>query len=65
MTRSIAIGTGDVVLLVSLLSLGWRSASSWRPPSPNACRCSSSMLEPGRFFDRITLGALILSLGLS
>src|ERR671918_2940085 len=54
-----------VVLLVSLLSLGWRVGIvvAAAVPLPRAV-VFLIMLETGRFFDRITLGALILALGL-
>src|SRR3954469_167396 len=54
-----------VVLLVSLLSLGWRVGIVGGAAVPLALAVVFLiMLETGRFFDRITLGALILSLGL-
>src|SRR2546423_1500740 len=54
-----------VVLLVSLLSLGWRVGIVVAAAGPlTPVRLFLIMLETGRFFDRITLGALILSLGL-
>lgn len=54
-----------VVLLVSLLSLGWRVGLVVAAAVPlTLAVVFFIMLETGRFFDRITLGALILSLGL-
>jgi len=54
-----------VVLLVSLLSLGWRVGIVVAAAVPlTLAVVFLIMLETGRFFDRITLGALILSLGL-
>lgn len=54
-----------VVLLVSLLSLGWRVGIVVAAAVPlTLAVVFFIMLETGRFFDRITLGALILSLGL-
>ena len=54
-----------VVLLVSLLSLGWRSGLVVAAAVPlTLAAVFVIMLETGRFFDRITLGALILALGL-
>lgn len=54
-----------VVLLVSLLSLGWRVGIVVALAVPlTLAVVFLVMLETGRFFDRITLGALILSLGL-
>jgi len=54
-----------VVLLVSLLSLGWRVGIVVAAAVPlTLAVVFLVMLETGRFFDRITLGALILSLGL-
>ncbi len=54
-----------VVLLVSLLSLGWRVGLVVAAAVPlTLAVVFLIMLETGRFFDRITLGALILSLGL-
>ncbi|PWC76394.1 efflux RND transporter permease subunit [Azospirillum sp. TSH64] len=54
-----------VVLLVSLLSLGWRVGIVVAAAVPlTLAVVFLIMLESGRFFDRITLGALILSLGL-
>jgi len=54
-----------VVLLVSLLSLGWRVGIVVAAAIPlTLAVVFFIMLESGRFFDRITLGALILALGL-
>jgi multidrug efflux pump subunit AcrB len=54
-----------VVLLVSLLSLGWRVGIVVAAAIPiTLAVVFFIMLETGRVFDRITLGALILSLGL-
>jgi len=54
-----------VVLLVSLISLGCAWASSWRLAVPLTLgRRVPHHAETGRFFDRITLGALILAFGL-
>lgn len=54
-----------VVLLVSLLSLGWRVGIVVAAAVPlTLAAVFVIMLETGRFFDRITLGALILGLGL-
>jgi len=54
-----------VVLLVSLVSLGWRVGIVVAAAVPlTLAAVFVIMLETGRFFDRITLGALILSLGL-
>jgi hypothetical protein len=54
-----------VVLLVSLLSLGWRVGIVVAAAVPlTHAVVFLIMLETGRFFDRITLGALILALGL-
>ena len=54
-----------VVLLVSLVSLGWRVGIVVAAAVPlTLAAVFLIMLETGRFFDRITLGALILSLGL-
>lgn len=54
-----------VVLLVSLLSLGWRVGIVVATAVPlTLAVVFLIMLETGRFFDRITLGALILALGL-
>ncbi|NYZ13159.1 efflux RND transporter permease subunit [Azospirillum sp. RWY-5-1] len=54
-----------VVLLVSLVSLGWRVGIVVAAAVPlTLAAVFLIMLETGRFFDRITLGALILALGL-
>lgn len=54
-----------VVLLVSLLSLGWRVGIVVAAAVPlTLAVVFLIMLETGRFFDRVTLGALILALGL-
>lgn len=54
-----------VVLLVSLLALGWRVGLVVAAAVPlTLAAVFVIMLETGRFFDRITLGALILALGL-
>lgn len=54
-----------VVLLVSLLSLGWRVGIVVAAAVPlTLAAVFLIMLETDRFFDRITLGALILALGL-
>ncbi|MEQ5777596.1 efflux RND transporter permease subunit [Thalassospira sp. NFXS8] len=54
-----------VVLLVSLISLGWRVGIVVAAAVPlTLAAVFLIMLETGRFFDRITLGALILALGL-
>jgi multidrug efflux pump subunit AcrB len=54
-----------VVLLVSLASLGWRVGIVVAAAVPlTLAVVFLIMLETGRFFDRITLGALILALGL-
>jgi len=54
-----------VVLLVSLLSLGWRVGIVVAAAVPlTLAVVFLIMLEADRFFDRITLGALILALGL-
>jgi len=54
-----------VVLLVSLLSMGWRVGIVVAAAVPlTLAVVFLIMLETGRFFDRITLGALILALGL-
>jgi multidrug efflux pump subunit AcrB len=59
---AVALG---VVLLVSLLSLGWRVGIVVAAAVPlTLAVVFLIMLDTGRFFDRITLGALILSLGL-
>ena len=53
------------MLLVSLLSLGWRVGIVVAAAVPlTLAVVFVIMLETGRFFDRITLGALILALGL-
>ncbi len=54
-----------VVLLVSLISLGWRVGIVVSAAVPlTLAVVFLIMLETDRFFDRITLGALILALGL-
>lgn len=54
-----------VVLLVSLLSLGWRVGIVVAAAVPlTLAVVFLIMLQTDRFFDRITLGALILALGL-
>jgi multidrug efflux pump subunit AcrB len=54
-----------VVLFVSLVSLGWRVGIVVAMAVPlTLAVVFLIMLETGRFFDRITLGALILALGL-
>jgi multidrug efflux pump subunit AcrB len=54
-----------VVLVVSLLALGWRVGIVVAAAVPlTLAAVFLIMLETGRFFDRITLGALILALGL-
>jgi multidrug efflux pump subunit AcrB len=54
-----------VVLLVSLVSLGWRVGIVVAAAVPlTLAVVFAIMLDTGRFFDRITLGALILALGL-
>ena len=54
-----------VVMLVSLLSLGWRVGIVVAAAVPlTLAAVFVIMLATGRDFDRITLGALILSLGL-
>jgi multidrug efflux pump subunit AcrB len=54
-----------VVMLVSLLSLGWRVGIVVAAAVPlTLAAVFVIMLATGRYFDRITLGALILSLGL-
>ncbi|MBS7541201.1 efflux RND transporter permease subunit [Ancylobacter lacus] len=54
-----------VVLFVSLVSLGWRVGIVVAAAVPlTLAAVFVIMLETGRFFDRITLGALILGLGL-
>lgn len=55
----------SVVLLISLLSMGWRVGIVVATAVPlTLAGVFLIMLETGRFFDRITLGALILALGL-
>jgi multidrug efflux pump subunit AcrB len=59
---AVALG---VVMLVSLLSMGWRVCIVVADAVPlKMAVVFLIMLETGRFFDRITLGALILALGL-
>src|SRR5438034_1748438 len=54
-----------VVLLVSLISLGWRVGIVVAAAVPlTLAIVLVIMLDTGRVFDRITLGALILALGL-
>src|SRR5438094_3870085 len=54
-----------VVLLVSLLSLGWRVGIVVAAAVPlTLAVVFLIMLETNRFFDRITLAPLILALGL-
>jgi multidrug efflux pump subunit AcrB len=54
-----------VVLVVSLIALGWRVGIVVALAVPlTLAVVFLVMLDTGRFFDRITLGALILSLGL-
>lgn len=54
-----------VVLFVSLVSLGWRVGIVVALAVPlTLAVVFLIMLETGRFFDRVTLGALILALGL-
>jgi multidrug efflux pump subunit AcrB len=54
-----------VVVVVSLLSLGWRVGIVVAAAVPlTLAVVFLIMLETGRFFDRVTLGALILALGL-
>ncbi|WP_419900250.1 efflux RND transporter permease subunit [Roseomonas sp. USHLN139] len=54
-----------VVLLVSFLSLGWRAGIIVAAAVPlTLAIVFVVMMSTGRVFDRITLGALILSLGL-
>ncbi len=54
-----------VVIVVSLLSLGWRVGIVVAAAVPlTLAVVFLIMLETDRFFDRITLGALILALGL-
>ncbi|MER9336949.1 efflux RND transporter permease subunit [Mesorhizobium sp. M0293] len=53
------------VVLISLLSMGWRVGIVVAAAVPlTLAAVFLIMLETGRFFDRITLGALILALGL-
>jgi len=55
----------SVVMLVSLLSMGWRVGIVVAAAVPlTLAVVFLILLETGRFFDRITLGALILALGL-
>ncbi|QDL91548.1 efflux RND transporter permease subunit [Paroceanicella profunda] len=55
----------SVVLLISLISMGWRVGIVVAAAVPlTLAVVFLVMLETGRFFDRITLGALILALGL-
>ena len=54
-----------VVLLVSLVALGWREGIVVATAVPlTLSAVFLIMLATGRFFDRITLGALIIALGL-
>src|SRR5438045_8671036 len=54
-----------VVLVVSLLSLGWRVGIVVAAAVPlTLAAVFVIMLDTGRVFDRITLGALLLALGL-
>lgn len=54
-----------VVMLICLLSMGWRVGIVVAAAVPlTLAAVFLVMLETGRFFDRITLGALILGLGL-
>ncbi len=54
-----------VVLLIALISMGWRVGIVVAAAVPlTLAAVFLIMLETGRFFDRITLGALILALGL-
>ena len=54
-----------VVLLIALISMGWRVGIVVAATIPlTLAVVFLIMLETGRFFDRITLGALILALGL-
>jgi multidrug efflux pump subunit AcrB len=54
-----------VVLVVSLLSLGWRVGIIVAAAVPlTLAIVFVILLDTGRFFDRITLGALIIALGL-
>jgi multidrug efflux pump subunit AcrB len=55
----------SVVLVVSLISLGWRAGIIVAAAVPlTLAIVFAIMLYTGRVFDRITLGALILALGL-
>jgi multidrug efflux pump subunit AcrB len=55
----------SVVLVVSLISLGWRAGIIVAAAVPlTLAIVFVVMLDTGRVFDRITLGALILALGL-
>src|SRR5918911_853594 len=55
----------SVVLVISLLSLGWRVGIVVAAAVPlTLAAVFVIMLDTGRVFDRITLGALILALGL-
>lgn len=55
----------SVVLIISLISMGWRVGIVVAAAVPlTLAVVFLIMLETGRFFDRITLGALILALGL-
>lgn len=55
----------SVVMFVSLLSMGWRVGIVVAAAIPlTLSSVFLIMLSSGRFFDRITLGALILGLGL-
>lgn len=54
-----------VILLVSLVSLGWRGGIVVAAAVPlTLAAVFVIMLDSGRVFDRVTLGALILALGL-
>ncbi len=54
-----------VVMIVSLISLGWRVGIVVAAAVPLTLACVLViMLYTGRVFDRITLGALIIALGL-
>lgn len=54
-----------VVMLVSLISLGWRVGLVVAAAVPLTLACVFVIMQlSGRMFDRITLGALILALGL-
>ena len=54
-----------VVLVVSLLSLGWRVGIVVAAAVPlTLAAVFVIMLDTGQVFDRVTLGALILALGL-